>query len=494
MICVSIARGRHRHVKAEHKHLVEQGAKLVEIRLDYLRRQINLKRLLHNRPCPVVITCRRAEDQGKWTGSEESRMMLLRAAIAEGVEYVDLEEDIADKIPRYGKTRRIVSLHNYRDTPDDLDAIHARLVNRDADIVKLATMANHSHDNIRMLQLVQNATVPTVGICMGEIGTPSRILAGKFGAPFTYATFHHERTLAPGQLSFRQMTQIYHYEDINPDTQVYGVVGDPIGQSLIPVVHNAAFSILDINAVCVPFRVPGESLGPFLREHNELGIRGLSIAAPHKETVLNYLSKVDKAAEKIRAVNTVVFHEDGQPYGYNTDYRAAMAGLVKGAGVKRRQALEGKRALVLGAGNIARAVVFGLHEAKADIIIAARTFEQARELAEYSESRAVEWARRKDVETDILINCTPVGMHPHVDETPFEGAQLRRGRIVFDTIYNPEQTMLIKQARDKGCRIVTGVDMFVRRAALQFKLFTDQSPPADVMRLALKRATGAARF
>src|SRR5689334_6366351 len=121
MICVSIARGRHRHVIAEHRHLVQQGAKLVELRLDYVNGEINLKRLLADRPSPVVITCRREHDGGRWAGSEEARLMLLRSAIAEGVEYVDLEGDIAASIPRFGKTKRIVSMHDFRKTPDDLD-------------------------------------------------------------------------------------------------------------------------------------------------------------------------------------------------------------------------------------------------------------------------------------------------------------------------------------------------------------------------------------
>src|SRR4051794_13812636 len=209
MICVSIARGRHRHMIAEHRHLVQQGAKLVELRLDYINGEVNLKRLLFERPCPVVITCRRERDGGKWSGSEEQRLMLLRSAIAEGVEYVDLEDDIASAIGRYGRTKRIISVHDYRKTPENLVEIHARLVALDADIVKIATTANQPHDNLRMLQLTNQSRVPTVGICMGDIGTPSRILAGRFGAPFTFATFHHERTLAPGQLSYQQMTDIF---------------------------------------------------------------------------------------------------------------------------------------------------------------------------------------------------------------------------------------------------------------------------------------------
>ena len=133
--------------------------------------------------------------------------MLLRTAIAEGVEYIDLEGDVAGGIPRFGKTKRVISYHNFRKTPDDLAAIHAQLASLDADVVKLATMANQPNDNLRMLQLVGQSKQPTVGFCMGDIGTPSRILCGRFGSPWTYATFHHERVLAPGQLSFQQMTR-----------------------------------------------------------------------------------------------------------------------------------------------------------------------------------------------------------------------------------------------------------------------------------------------
>ena len=207
MICVSIGRGRHRHVIAEHKHLVEQGAQLVELRLDYINGQINLKRVLADRPSPVIITIRRQQDGGKYNGDETSRLMLLRTAIAEGVDYVDLEEDIATKVPRYGSTKRIISLHDFRKTPDNLEQLHARLAALDPDIVKMATLANQPHDNLRMLRLVRDSKVPTVGFCMGDIGTPSRVLTGRFGSPFSYATFHHERTLAPGQLSFQQMRE-----------------------------------------------------------------------------------------------------------------------------------------------------------------------------------------------------------------------------------------------------------------------------------------------
>lgn len=494
MICVSIARGRHKHVMAEHRHLVEQGAQLVEIRLDYIRRQINLKRLLRDRLCPVIATCRRSEDQGKWEESEEARLMVLRSAIADGVEYVDLESDIADAIPRYGKTQRIVSMHNFRETPENLEGIHERLSRQDADIVKIATMANDPHDNVRMLRLVKNSRIPTVGICMGEIGAPSRVLAGKFGSPFTYATFHHERALAPGQLSFQQMKNIYGYDHITADTSVYAVIADPIGNNLSAVVHNAGFQSLDINSVCVPFRVPREYLSGFLQDCGELDVSGLMVAHPHRESIIHKLSKLDKAVERINAVNTVAVGGDGTMLGYNTDYRAAVVGLLKASGVSSDDALRGKRALVLGAGSIARAVVYGLRHSNVDVVIASRTLQRAQELAREYECRAVEWEGRYSVRTDMLINCTPIGMHPDVDESPYSVGHIRRNWVVMDAVYNPEQTLLVKEAREQGCRVVTGVDLFICKAALQFKLFTDQNPPGDEMRKALKRTTGAAKM
>ncbi|MEQ8787159.1 MAG: shikimate dehydrogenase [Pirellulaceae bacterium] len=490
MICVSIGRGRHKQMKAEHGHLVEQGARLVELRLDYIRRDVNLKRLIDDRPCPVIITCRRERDGGKWAGTEQARMMLLRAAIAEGVEYVDLEEDVAGDIPRYGKTKRIVSLHDFRETPDDLETIWERMAGLDADIVKISTMAHSPHDNLRMLRMVKKAILPTVGICMGEIGTPSRILAGKFGAPFTYATFHHERTLAPGQLSFRQMTDVFQYDKIDENTDVYGVAADPIGHSLSPIIHNAAFRRLKLNKVYVPFRVPREDIDDFLFDCREMGVKGLSITIPHKESVLRHLAKADSSVRGIGAANTIIFDDD-QALGYNTDFKAAMDSLdasLKGDPTEKPFA--GKAALVLGAGGVSRAIAFGLVQREAQVHIASRTHMRSQELAERLGCRAIEWDERYDLKPDIIVNGTPIGMHPNVDESPYDRKHLKPAMTVFDTVYNPEQTLLLKEARQVGCTVITGVEMFVRQAALQFRLFTGQTPPVKEMREDLKRAIG----
>ncbi|MEM9351902.1 MAG: shikimate dehydrogenase [Planctomycetota bacterium] len=498
MICVSIGRSRHKHMMAERAHLVEQGAKMVELRLDYVAGKVNLRRLLAeevSQPSEVIITCRRKEDGGKWGGTEEARQLLLREAIAEGVDYVDLEDDIAASIPRFGRTKRIISYHNFRKTPDDLLDIHTRLAGLDPDVIKITTMANSPHDNLRMLQVVEQSEKPMVGMCMGDIGTPSRILVARFGGPFTYATFHHERTLAPGQLAFGQMKDVYHYESIDHDTDVFGVIADPVGHSLSPPIHNACFRELGINAVYCPFRVPADALGQFMEDAPRMGIKGLSVTIPHKEAIAKYLTKVDPVVKSIAAVNTVVF-DGSEVLGYNTDYNAAMDCLEHALGKigADPSPLKNKRALILGAGGVARPIAFGLRKRGALVTVTSRNKKRADKLADAFDGKAVEWETRDRVNCDILINCTPVGMHPNVDESPMTKTFLKPSLLVFDTVYNPESTLLIKDARERACQVITGVEMFIRQAMLQFFLFTKQDAPHELMRDVLKRTIGPVKF
>ena len=489
MICVSIGRSRHRHMIAEHRHMVSQGAELVELRLDYLSGDVRFRELLDDRPGPVIVTCRREKDGGRYTGSEASRLSMLRMAIAEGVEYVDIEEDIATEITRYGDTKRIISLHNFHKTPSDLRSIHARMSTLDADIIKIATLANTPDDNIQMFDLMQSAAIPTIGICMGEIGTPSRLLAGKFGAPFTYATFHAERSLAPGQLSFSEMRDIYHYDQIKADTDVYAVIGDPIAHSHSPLIHNAAFRAIGTNAVYLPMRIRSEHLEAFLHNAPRMGIRGISITIPHKEAVAKLLKQVDRVIVGTGAANTLIFSPRGM-VGYNTDSRAAIDSLEMRL-PEDADGLEDKTVLILGAGGAAKAVAYSLLSRGADVVISSRTQERSQKLTQQLDCRSVSWKSRHGIECSVLINCTPVGMHPNVDSTPFDRHYLKPSMTVLDTVYNPENTLLIKEAQSQGCVTVTGTEMFVRQAALQFRLFSGVEPPEEIMRETLRRSVGA---
>lgn len=499
MICVTIGRGRHKTLQAEWKAAAEAGAELVELRIDLLRSEPNVQRILAERPTPVVFTVRRGSDGGVWRGDEEKRQRLLREAILLGVDYVDLEFDIAGSIPRFGQTKRIVSTHIFKKTPTDAELLALVKASREkqGDVVKIAAMSQSLSDASRMLELIDKTSGdgPVLGISMGPLGLFTRILGRKYGAPFTFAGFNPDRTFAPGMPLFQDLRRDYEYDRIDSQTEVYAVIGDPIGHSLSPAIHNAAFRSLDLNKVYVPIQMPAGRLKESLQELAWLDIKGYSVTIPHKEAMVPLLHQADGAVERTAACNTVVV-KDGKFLGYNTDYHAAMRSLEdRLGGVLDRDAspLLDKQILILGAGGAARSIAAGAARRGAGVTICNRHDERAVKLAEELGCRSLPWSARAGKLCDILINCTPVGMHPHVDDSPVPPAAFRPGMLVFDTIYHPENTMLLKLAREHDCQTISGVDMFVRQAAAQFYLFTGREAPVELMRDIVRRKLGAVR-
>ncbi|HCP12071.1 MAG TPA: shikimate dehydrogenase [Planctomycetaceae bacterium] len=493
MICISLGRTRHSSMMEEHKALAEKGAELVELRVDFMRKRPDIGRLLKDRPTPVVVTCRRKVDRGRWFGTEEQRLAILREAIIGGAEYVDLEVDVAGSIRRYGKTKRIISYHNFDETPLELFDIYQRMRKLDPDVIKIVTMANSPGDNVRVLEMVGAADVPTVGFCMGEMGTLSRVLCGRYGAPFTYASFSREREMAPGQLSWAEVRNLFRFDQINQQTVVFGVIGDPIAQSKSPLIHNAAYRKLGLNAVYLPIRIPQDRLLESLKELERLQVAGYSVTIPHKEGVLQYVDQMDEATDLMGAANTL-FKHDGQWCATNTDAPAAISaiqdGLRKAGNIPE---LTARKVLILGAGGAARAVGHALLQHGAVVTLTNRSRDRGKSLASELGCQFTSWENRGSEICDVLVNCTSVGMHPNVDESPFEQHWLSDSALVFDTVYNPEQTLLLKQARDRGCPTVSGVEMFIRQAALQFELFTGYEAPVEYMAETLRRSNAAAR-
>lgn len=489
-ICVVIGRTRHKMMQIEIQEAGKRGARMIEVRLDFLAKAPDFKRLLANKSCPMVATVRRPVDGGRWSGSEEERLMLLRQAIVAGFDWVDLETDVADSVPRFQNVKRIISYHNLREVPSDLEQVHQRMCGQDADVIKVAVTAHQPADNIRMLELVQKATKPTVAFCMGDLGLPSRVLSGQAGSPFTYAAFNKERGIAPGLPSFDELRKVYRYESIDDKTAVYGVIGDPVAHSLSPLIHNRAFKHLGINAVYLPFRVPRGDLPGFLKSFECIPVQGYSVTIPHKESAATLPGQKDQLVALTHAANTLVMGQNGWR-SFNTDAPAAVESLrahlpANTEGYKG--GLDSRSVLILGAGGVARAVAHGLRREGAVLAISNRTLEKAQKLAEEIGCRAIDWGARHNVLCDTLINCTSVGMYPNMDESPVHNSFLKPGILVFETIYTPETTLLVKEARTRGCQVLTGVDMFVRQAAQQFKLFTDRNPPLDYMETVVRRA------
>jgi 3-dehydroquinate dehydratase / shikimate dehydrogenase len=489
-VCVVIGRTRHKMMQIEIQEAAKRGAKLIELRLDFLAKAPDFKRLLADKPCPMIATVRRPQDGGRWGGSEEERLMLLRQAIVAGFDWVDIELDVIDTLRRYKDTKRIVSYHNFRSVPENLEEIYAKMCATDADVVKIAVTALHPTDNLRVLTLLQAAPKPTVAFCMGDLGVPSRILALRWGSPFLYAAFNKERGIAPGILSFEEVQKIYPVEKIAAQTGVFGVIGDPVGHSLSPLIHNRAFQQLGVDAVYLPFRVPRGELPAFLEAFKMIPVKGYSVTIPHKEAAAQAAHDKDEAVACTNAANTLIAQTAGWS-AHNTDFRAAVESLKANLPPGPDGAptpLSSRTILLLGAGGIARAVAHALRREGAVLMISNRTLERGQRLAEEVGCRFIDWSARHSILADTLINCTSVGMHPNLDESPIHNSFLKPGLLVFDTIYTPETTLLVKEARERGCHIITGVDLFVRQAAQQFKLFTGRDAPLELMRSTVRRA------
>ncbi|MDR1964066.1 MAG: shikimate dehydrogenase [Planctomycetaceae bacterium] len=504
MICVIIACGSHSRMISEHQSLAADGVTLVELRLDFLRREPDIRRLIPDRPTATIITARRTQDGGLWRDTEEKRLRLLRSAIAAEPEFVDLEVDIADKIPPFGATHRIISYHDLEKTPENLDALHREMLTKSPYFIKIAVTPKTVDDLFRFVTFIREKNreakqlgdkgVRVVGIGMGEMGKATRILAKKFGMPYTYATFSQERMIAPGMLVYKELLDLYHYDQTDADSVVYGIIGNPIGHSLSPLIHNRSFIGQKINAVYIPFPLDDDNVTDFIRRANEWDIKGLSVTIPHKVAVTKHLTKMDPAVEKIGACNTVVFRGE-ERLGYNTDYVAAVSSIEAAMGgnfTDEKRILDGKNALILGAGGAGMALAYGLKKRGALVTITDINGNRAYDLSKHLDCEIVDWKSRDKLKQDILVNCTPIGMYPNMDESPFDKSALRPRMVVFDAVYNPENTLLLKSAREKGCIAISGVEMFVGQACLQFKLFTNQKASATLMRNLVRDAMSAA--
>jgi 3-dehydroquinate dehydratase/shikimate dehydrogenase len=491
-VCIVIARTRHRMVAMEIQQAARAGAKLLEIRLDFISRAPDLRRLLENKPCPIIATIRRREDGGRWTGSEDARKTLLRQCIVGGFDWIDLETDVADEIPRFGPTKRIVSYHNIEGVPENLEEIYDRMCQQDADVVKIAVTAQEIADNGRVLNLLKNAEKPTIAHCMGDLGFPTRLLGLKFGAPFVYAAFNEDRMIAPGMPTMWELQHSFPIDQVNADTQFYGVIGDPVAHSLSPTLHNRLFRRSNVNALYLPFRVPRGQLEAHLQTYMTVPVRGYSVTIPHKEAAAQVAKQASDVVQQTHAANTLILRSDGKTFeAHNTDYQAVLDTLLSALPPGEDDSpptLEGKMVLLLGAGGVARAIAHALKKAGSVLTISNRSPEKAHRLAAEVEGRVLDWMARHTASCDIIINATSLGMHPNVDDIPIHAGFFQPNILAFDTVYNPETTLFIKEARLRGCKTVTGVEFFVRQAAFQFELFTGMSPDLEEMRRIVRRA------
>jgi 3-dehydroquinate dehydratase/shikimate dehydrogenase len=459
------------------------GADLVEMRLDTVDRP-DVSGALEGRRCPVIVTCRAAWEGGHFTGSEEERRRILEDAIAQGADFVDIEARAsftADLIrSRHGRGL-IVSSHIFGPVPKDLEGQWAALRASGAEIAKLAVEARSLSDTSRLMALAgeypDDAGSPGhVLIAMGDAGVASRILATRIGNAWTYAGDN----VAPGQVSLARLLNHFRFRELKPDTAVYGVVGNPIMHSLSPVMHNAGFGSLGIDAVYLPLQAADAA--DFVAFARALGLSGVSITAPFKVALMDAADELDPLARRVGAINTLAMR-GGRWCGSNTDVHGFAAPLLTRLGSLPPDGgrLQGLRASILGAGGAARAVAVALADLGATITVCARRPEAARELADLS-GGAVGPLPPPPGSWDLLVNSTSGDGDAAID-SPMGSTPLD-GRLVYELLYVPEVTRLMADAKAAGCATIGGLEMLVAQAEKQFELWTGQAPPPGLFQQA----------
>jgi 3-dehydroquinate dehydratase / shikimate dehydrogenase len=426
------------------------GADLVEVRLDYLK---NPQESIHTRwdrlPLPVIATCRGKQRGGEFNGSIEEETRILESAAQNGAKFVDIDYRFAKPV---AGAEVIGSFHDFAGTPTDVDAILERACASPAQIGKVATMVNSWSDNRRLLTMSERSwPKPVIVAGMGEIGQITRVLALARGSFLTYGALGQGS--APGQIAVRDMHDVYRFKRVKKSTGIIGIIGNPLGHSQSPLIHNRAFELLSLDFAFV--KCPTTDVKDFFDNARAIGIEGFCVTIPHKSTVIPFLAEHTPEAKEAGAVNTVVWR-DGHWIGDNTDIHGIHASL-------RSVSFDptGKTVTILGAGGASKAAVVAVKGAK-KINVLPRS----------------EVPKAQNYPCDLLINATPIGMYPNVDVSPVEGA-IPAG-VVFDMVYNPAITRLLRSAADQGKTIIQGTTMFLAQAARQFEIWTGHRAPAEV--------------
>eukprot|EP00889_Picochlorum_renovo_P003956 jgi/Picre1/30986/NNA_006344.t1 len=428
----------------EAKEAKAAGADSVELRLDYLvdfDAGNDLEGLLNAIDLPCIVTFRPLWEGGKYGGEEAPRLAALKLAMELGAAYVDVEFLVAQVFfaalkaeNKTYKTKVIVSSHDYENTASDekLRQLVAAIRGVGADIVKFATTGNDITDANRVLSIVREASQdgPVIGLCMGEKGQATRILAPKYGGFLTFGALSPERQTAPGQPTIHQLVNLYRLKEQSKDTKVLGIVGNPIGHSKSPAIHNAALSQGGLDYVYVPLLV--DDFDAFMESLPDSDWVGLGVTIPHKTAALAAAVEADD----ISSIENAMDKTSGE------------------------SPLKGKKVVVLGAGGAGRALAFGAASRGAHVVVANRTVDKA---------------------SDLARQLSPPGEGPHDDQSPLPEGVTATFSVVFDAVYTPLHTKLLQHAEKAGATIVTGEKMFVGQAAEQYHLFTGEHPDTELM-------------
>lgn len=487
MICISIAQESRRLALVDMLNAGRQ-CDLLEIRLDHFDKAPDFAELLAHKPRPVIMTCRRASDGGRWQGTEDERLALLRQCIISKADYVEIELDAADQIRPFPPAKRVISYTNLQETPADIAAIYAEAQTKKPDVIKLTTLARTPEEAWPLVQILAKPAVPTVVVGLGKPGVMLTILGKKIGAPWTYAALERGMEAYPGQPTVSDLETIYHYRAIDRATRLIGVTGFGDRDVATVAALNAGLAHLQLAARCLPLSMGSVRL--FRKVMDAVKLAGVVVEEEYQEDILEIAAEVEPVAREARAAD-LLLHKADTWHAYNTVCRAALAALeaalpAKTAGEKP---LQGRIAMLVGTNATARTMALAVKQRGAAVVIASPDKNAAQQLAQALECRYVQFEALYSTTHDVLIVCDhPQGPGKGRGESGLKPSYLRPGMTVLDLTATVQKSELLREAEVRGCRVVTPRQLLLDQLDVQARLITGKAVPREVFAKALPEA------
>ena len=443
----------------------------IEARLDYLS-EPKIPAVPGDLGTDFIATCRPVRAGGYFQGEEKVRLELLQKAAHSGFTWVDLEHDVEDAPSLPAQTRIVRSHHCFDRFPEDLPDLFARLRKAGGDVIKLALSISATRELTSLLKWMESLDpeIPFVVLGMEDLGQPSRLLGAFLGNFWTYVAEDENSKVAPGQLTLEQAVQRYQLPRWKSTPSIYGVLGNPVAHSLSPLIHNQLFQSHQLDKIYLPFLLDDAKIWLDYVQQSPLPFSGFSVTLPFKTDVVK---SVEHKESPVDSVNTLV-KRDSVWAGLNTDYDGFLQAL------QSRLTLKGKTALVLGHGGVAHTVVKALMDQDVEVTVVGRNPDKVSHFAQLYGCRNLLFSDLP-VPAQLCVNTTPVGQFPDIDDSPLKKDQMDFD-VVYDLVYSPENTRFLNLAGSQGMETISGIEMFVEQAALQFEVWTGLSPDREMMR------------
>lgn len=493
MLCIAVAPESRRLGKVDLFNAAPL-CDLIEFRLDRLGKEPNIPEMMEGISKPLLISCRRKADGGMWDDSEEERMKMLRSAIVAGPAYIELELDIADKIPRFGKTKRVISYTSMTRPLTNLEAIYDKAVAAKADVVKFVGPTKTLDEAWPLLAAVsKKRDVPVVGMGLGTPGLMFSLLGCKYGSPWIYAALEKGLESYEGQLTCSELDDIYRWRDIGPQTRFIAVTGfGPSDRTTVKIL-NTAFAQLNLNIRCLPLEFGKTDKAAQMLD--TLKITVVMANARMAERMLNLATEFDEAARISQYADLVVKQQDGW-HAFNTIWRSALKTVEAKLGAKTPEdrPLDKRNVLIIGSGGAAQGVALGIQRRKGLLSVTAADDAEAQQMAQRFGARLVPIAQMYDTLCDVVIICE--GESTEVmgaSATARQGlkinpAFLRAHMTVADISDLPNDTKLLTEARARGCKVVEAADLFADHLSSIFKTISGKDLPPEALDEALAKA------